>query len=87
MHSPELKRESIRNGKSYEAALRALNTRYQEGQHERMNAVMAKKLEEMKRAHSERVEEERRRGEAKKARRRKEPFINKEMKENNRVLL
>ena len=51
-------------------------------ENERLKKVLAKKLEEMQSAHAERVEEERKRGEAKKARRIKVSFP----KENNNSL-
>jgi uncharacterized FlgJ-related protein len=72
--SPELKRVSIRKGKNYEEELSSLNDFYQGQQNARKEEILLKKLKEMKEAHTKRVEEERRRGEEKKALRKKIPY-------------
>lgn len=73
--SPELKRESIRKGADYQIALTALNNRRQVLESKRKAQKAQEELKEMKEAHSERIESERRRGEEKKALRAKTPFV------------
>jgi hypothetical protein len=75
VESPELKRESTRNGRDYLEELKKLNGFYKGQESRRRNDKVARLKEELAKEKEEQIKEERRRGEEKKALREKKPFM------------